>query len=400
MQQKSQRITTSHQVARRALVVAEVALALVLLVSAGLLLRSLERLFAIEPGFDTSHLVTMQIRISGHRYEEDTARHRFIAHALAAVRRVPGVVSAGTSSLVPFSGGQYDTFGIEFQDGHSYDVYRYAVSPSYFQTMGIPLRRGRLLNEHDTAGAPQAALISESVAKREFGDGDPIGKRAHIGPRDRPWYVVVGVVNDVKQASLAESRPDAVYITPTQCWFADDSVWMIARVHGKAMGLASAIKSAIWSVDKDEAVMDVATMKDLLAKSAAQRRFAMIVFDAFALAALLLAAIGLYGVLAGSVNERTREIGVRTALGASRGDILGLVVLQGLKLAALGSLIGLAAAAGATQGLASLLFGISRLDPITYCGVVVLIATIATVASWVPAWRAARIEPSVALRAE
>jgi putative ABC transport system permease protein len=365
-----------------------------------LLLRSLEHLFAITPGFDPSHLLTMEVQFSGHRYDRDAARHQFFRQALEAVRRIPGVTSAAGSSLLPFSGDQYGIYGAQFEDRHAYDVSRYVVSPGYFQTMRIPLRRGRLLDEHDTAGSQPVALISESLAKREFGDANPIGKRVHIGPLNRPWYIVTGVVGDVKQGSLAETQTDAAYITPTQSWFADDTVSIIARVNGNAGALAPLIKNAIWSVDRDEAIVHVATMDSLLAKSAAERQFAMLVFEGFALVSLLLQAIGLYGVLAGSVNERRREIGVRAAMGASRGDILALVVQQGMKLAAVGIVIGLLAAMAATKGLTSLLFGISHLDPTTYLAVVALLAGVSGIACWIPARRAARVDPAITLRAE
>jgi putative ABC transport system permease protein len=402
IQQSSERIAGRHPVIRCALVVAEVALALVLLVSAGLLLRSLERLFAIQPGFLPSQLLTMEIAISGHRYDEPSARHRFAARALDAVRRLPGVLSATSSNVLPFGGFQADayTYGIEFEDRRSYDVCRYVVSAGYFQTMQIPLRRGRLLGDHDIAGAPQAAVISESLARREFGEADPIGKRAHIGPRDRPWYVVVGVVGNVKQTSLAESQLNAVYITPTQSWFADDTVSIIARTRANLVGPGAAIKNAIWSVDRDQAIVHVATMDKLLENSTAERRLVMIIFEAFALTALILAVVGLYGVLAGSVNDRVREIGIRAALGATRSNILGMVVQQGLHLAGLGIAIGLVAAAVATRALASLLFGVSRLDPITYVAVVVSLVAITALACWAPAWRATKVDPSLALRAE
>lgn len=402
IQQSSQRIAARHPAIRRALVVGEVALALVLLVSAGLLLRSLERLFAVEPGFLPSQLLTMEIRISGHRYDEHSARHQFVARSLDAVRQVPGVISAASTNVLPFGGFQSDayTYGIEFEDRHSYDVCRYVASAGYFQTMRIPLRRGRLLDDHDIAGAPPVALMSESLARREFGEADPIGKRAHIGPRDRPWYVIVGVVGNVKQASLAESQLDAVYITPSQSWFADDTVSIIARTRANSVGLDAGLKNAIWSVDRDQAIVHVATMDKLLANSTAERRLVMIIFEAFALAALILAVVGLYGVLAGTVNDRVREIGIRAALGASRSDILGMVVQEGLRLAGFGIAIGLGAAALATRALASLLFSISPLDPITYIAVVVSLVAIAALACWVPAWRAAKVDPLIALRAE
>ncbi len=216
----------------------------------------------------------------------------------------------------------------------------------------------------------------------------------------RPWFTMVGVVDDVKQMSLAASQPDAVYLTPAQSWFADETLSLVVRARGDAAALAPAIRSAIWSVDKDQAVVRVATMDHLLEATAAARRFALILFEAFALVALVLAATGIYGVLSGSVNERTREIGVRSALGATRGNIIGLVVRQGMTLTSLGIVLGLAGAVVATQALVTLLFGISRLDPATYVGVIALLVGVAGIACWVPAWRAARVDPAITLRAE
>jgi len=298
------------------------------------------------------------------------------------------------------SGDQYGVYGTQFEDGNGYDVFRYVMTPGYCQTMGIALRRGRLLDEHDTSGAPPAALIGESLAKRQFPGQDPIGRRVHVGPLNRPWYAIVGVVGDVKQGSLADSQADAVYITPAQSWFADDAMSLVVRAHDDVTALAPAIKNAIWSVDKDQPIVRVATMDTLLAASASQRRFAMIVFEAFALVALLLAATGIYGVLSGNVSERMREIGVRSALGASRVDILALVVRQGMTLTGLGVAIGLGGAAAASSALVTLLFGVSRLDPLTYIGVIALAAGVSAIACWVPAWRAARVDPAITLRAE
>ena len=275
------------------------------------------------------------------------------------------------------------------------------MRPGYFETMGIPLRRGRLLDEHDRAGTPVAVVISESLATRRFPGGDPIGQRVHVGSPDQPWYTVVGVVGDVKQTSLAASQPDAVYVTTDQWYSASRALWLVGpRARRRSDARSRDIKSAIWSVDKDQPIVRVATMDDLVAASAAERRFALILFEAFGLAALVLAATGIYGVLSGSVSERTREIGVRSALGASRGDIVGLVVGQGMVLTALGMALGLCGAAFASRALLTLLFGISRLDPTTYAGVVAALAGVSFIASAVPAWRAARVDPSITLRAE
>jgi ABC-type antimicrobial peptide transport system permease subunit len=215
-----------------------------------------------------------------------------------------------------------------------------------------------------------------------------------------PWYTVVGVVHDVKQGSLADSEAHAVYMTPAQSWFADDAMWLVVRARDDVTALAPAVKNAIWSVDKDQPIVRAATMDTLVAASESQRRFAMIVFEAFALVALLLAATGIYGVLSGHVTERMREIGVRSALGASRADILAMVVRQGMTLTALGVAIGLCGAAAASRALVTLLFGVSRLDPATYIGVIALLAGVSAIACGVPAWRAARVDPAITLRAE
>jgi len=393
-----------HQVARRSLVVSEVALALVLLVSAGLLLRSLERLFSVHPGFDPSHVLTMQVQESGHRYAADDVRARFFEQALDAVRQIHGVRSAAFVSQLPLS-GDYEVYGIEFEAPSDMGgAFRYAVSPDYFNTMHIPLRRGRLLDENDRPGAPVAVLISESLAKRRFHDRDPIGRRVRMGPNaqrpDKPWATIVGVVGDVKQLSLGLNQPEAFYTTPRQWEWVDNAQSIVVKVNGDAAALASAVRSAIWSADKDQPIIRIATMRSLVTQSEAQRRFALILFEAFALVALLLAGTGLYGVLSGSVTERTREIGIRAALGATRSDILTLVVRQGMRLTAFGVAIGLAGAAAASQALITLMFGVSRLDPVTYFCVVITLLAVSALACWVPASRAARVDPSITLRAE
>jgi Acidobacterial duplicated orphan permease len=404
LQQGSRRTAGSHQLTRRTLVVAEVALALVLLVSAGLLLRSLQRLFAVAPGFDTSQLLTMQVQASGHRFDDSTT-HQFFAQALEAARQVPGVTAAAFTTQLPLS-GDLDVYGVHFESSPINNIdedgaaLRYAVSPDYFETMGIPLLRGRLLDEHDMTGTPVPVVISESFAKRRFPDQDPIGQRLHFGPQEGVWDIVVGVVDDVKQTSLAMSQTDAIYIATTQWPWADRVRSLVVRSHGDAAALAPAIRKAIWSVDKDQPIVRLATMDDLLAVSTAERRFALILFEAFGIVALALAATGIYGVLSGSVTERTREIGVRLALGASRRNILALVVRQGMTLTGLGVVIGLTGAIAATQAIVTLLFGISRLDPVTYLGVIALLVGVSVIACWMPAWRAARVDPSITLRAE
>jgi len=409
LQRGSGRVTGRHLWTGRLLVIGEIALAFVLLVSAGLLLRSMERLMAVDPGFNPSRLLTMQVVTSGHQFDADPSggqrRRRFFERALEAVRHVPGVEGAAFTSLLPMSDdppvvGQY---GAQFEDqdpDSGINVFRYAVSPEYCQTMGTPLVSGRLLDEQDSDTAPQAALISVSLARHHFGGRDPIGSRFHVGPRDRPWYTVVGVVGDVKQTSLAIDQEDAVYLATRQTWFADDTLSFVIRTRGDAAALAPAVKAAIWGVDKDQAIVRVVAMDRLMAITAAQRRFVLILFEAFGLVALVLAAGGLYGVLSGSVGERVHEIGVRMALGARRSDILALALGDGMKLAGIGLGMGVCGALAASQGITSLLFGTSALDPVTWLSMVGLLALVAVAACWVPAWRGARVDPCSTLRAE
>jgi putative ABC transport system permease protein len=403
LKENSQRSFGGHRRTRNALVVVEVALALVLLVSSGLLLRSLQHLFAVAPGLDASHLLTMQVRTYGRRYDDDATCNRFFAQALEAVRSVPGVSAAAFTSQLPLS-GDADIYGVEFENasnaGDVEPAFRYGVAPGYFETMGIPLRRGRSFNAQDALGLPvRPVLINESLANRRYPGQDPIGQRIRFGGRPgRPWDVIVGVVGDVKQTSLAVSQSDAVYVTTAQWLWADGTQWLVVRTRGDAGALAPAIRQAIWSIDKDQPVVRVATMESLLAASAAERRFALILFETFAFVALMLAAAGIYGVLSGSVAERTQEIGVRLALGATSESILALVIRQGMMLTGIGVAIGLAGAATASQAIAAMLFGISPLDPVTYFGVIVLLAGVSMVACGVPALRAMKVDPIVALR--
>jgi predicted permease len=409
IQQSSRRTVGGRQLTRRTLVVAEVGLALVLLVSCGLLLRSLQRLFAVPLGFNAENLLTMQVEAYSHRYDDDAACHRFFAQALEAVRGVPGVTAAGLTSQLPLGGdnGIADTYRVSFEPLSNAapaegDALRYAVTPGYFEMMGIPLRSGRLFDTRDAAGAAvRPVIIGKSFANRVLPGQDPIGRRLRFGgPANRPSDVVVGVVGDVKQASLALSQSDAVYVTAEQWLWADGTLWLAVRGHGDVARLTQDIKNAVWSVDKDQAIVRVATMDHVVAASVTERRFVLILFEAFGIMALVLAGTGIYGVLAGSVTERTREIGVRSALGATRGKIVALVVRQGMWLTSLGLAVGLGVAMVASNAMVTLLFGVSHLDQATYIGVIVLLTAVSLFACSVPAWRAARVDPSITLRAE
>jgi putative ABC transport system permease protein len=403
LQQSSRRTAGGHQWMRRTLVIAEVSLAIVLLVGAGLLFRSLSRLFAIDPGFDTSQLLTMQVQASGTRFDDERT-HRFFAQSLEVVRQLPGVSAAAFTGQLPLSGDLDDGYGVRFESSTTEDnigAFRYAVSPGYLETMGIPLLRGRLLNTHDTANTPPVVLISESLAKSRFQDQDPIGQRLRLGANDGPWSTIVGVVGDVKQTSLTASQTNAVYMT-TEQWrlFADRALWLVVRARSDSAALAPAIRQAIWSVDKDQPIVRVATMDQRLAASAAERRFALILFEAFGFVAVVLVAVGLYGVLSASVTERTREIGVRLALGAQKRDVLFLILRQGLTLTLAGVSLGLLASWAVTRLLTKLLYGVSATDPLVFGSVASLLTLVALLACYVPARRAMKVDPLVILRYE
>jgi len=407
LQHGTRRSTSGRVAGRSALVVAEVSLALVLLVSAGLLVRSVRRLVSVPPGFDPSNVVTMQVVLAGHAFHSDTARLRSWNQIIDAVRQVPGVVSVGTTSQLPLS-GDVDGYGYEWQSlptttgGNDGSALRYAVSPGYFAAMRIPLRAGRLIDATDRPGAPEAILVNESLARRLFGDRNPIGERVRFGGQmgGDQWDYVVGVVADVRQYSLAVPAPDAFYVATGQWAWVDNVATLVARTSGDAAAAVPSIKRAVWSVDATAPIQRIATMDSFIAASAGQRRLALAAIETFALAALLLAAVGLYGVISGGVTERLREIGIRTALGATPGEILRQVVGRGVALTILGALIGLGGSAVATRLLASMLFSVSRTDPVTYAGVVGLLTAVAIAAAWLPARRAAGVDPTIALRAE
>jgi putative ABC transport system permease protein len=408
LQQSSRRTIGGPAAARSTLVIAEVALALVLLVNAGLLIRSLERLFGVAPGFQSSHLLTMQVIEPGRQYSSDTVRQRAYDRALEVVRHLPGVRAAAVTSQLPLS-GDLDGYGYEVQSkptgkaGENGSAFRYVVSPDYFGTMGIPLRRGRLLDARDATEGAENVVVSESFAKREFGDRNPIGERVRFGPEagsTRPWDIIVGVVADVKQESLAGGETGAFYVTAGRWWWADNNQSMVVRTSGDPITQVPNIKRAVWSVDAHLPIERIASMDGLIAVSASDRHFVLVVIETFAGAALLLAAIGMYGVISGGVTERVREIGIRSALGANSRDIVGQVIGRGVSLAAVGVVIGVGGAMASSRLLESLLFGVSRLDIITYAGVSALLVGVALLASWLPARRAARIDPTITLRAE
>jgi putative ABC transport system permease protein len=385
----------------RALVVVEIALSLVLLTGAGLLVRSFMRLQQVEPGFVPQRAVTMQLLLPGSRYPDAAAQVRFSRLVHDRIAEAPGVQSAAVASTLPMSGSN---IGAGFTvDDHPVanpadrpTAAGFAVSPDYFATMGIQLVRGRAFSDRDDEDAPPVAIINETMAQRFWPNEDALGRRlTSYGGLSRE---VVGIVGDVKTRDLAENAGPQLYTPFVQTpW---PFLAVVARTTGDPVGLAATLRQAISGVDHDLAAGDVRTIDDYLAQSVATPRFNAILIAGFALLALFLAGCGLYGVMSYAVVQRSREIGIRMALGAQPGDVRGMVVSQALKMGLAGLGVGLAGAFAATRLLDTVLFGVGPSDPATFATVCSLLLGVVLVAAYVPARRATRVDPMVALRAE
>jgi predicted permease len=397
---------------RSILVVSEVALSLILLVGAGLMIRSLWLLSTLDPGFDPHGVLTMSLVLPNNKYSRPIEEIAFFDRVLAKVRALPGVVSAGLVDDLPLNGeGSHQPIAIEgapiqaMSDQPEVDT-RY-ITPGYLSTMRIPLRRGRDLSAADAPDRPGVALISESMAKRFWPNQDPIGR--HLTMTFSPDKVreIVGIVGDVKLLGMDAAASSAtIYLPASQPSGSNFAEWhpypmqLAVRTQTHPASLVSAVTAAIHSIDSDQPVTDVMTMDDVVDSSLSQRRFSMLLLAAFAVLALLLAAVGIYSVLAFAVRRRVREIGIRVALGAEVKDILRLIITEGMKPALIGLLLGIAGALALGRVLASFIFGIAAYDPLTFAAVAALLAAVALLASIIPAYRAARIEPTRALREE
>jgi putative ABC transport system permease protein len=366
----------------------------------------MDRLFAISPGFSPEGVLTLQVQTGGPNFAKNEQTWAYFDRVLAVVRAVPGVELAGITSQLPLS-GDFDAYGIHLKDKPSANpeddgsAFRYAVSAGYLETMRIPIRRGRTLLESDRADQPAVAVVGETFARRRWPGEDAIGKQFRIGDTETgPWWTVVGIAADVKHVALGAEQPSEVYLPEAQWKWADGAMSFVVRTKGDPAALAPALRRAIWSVDKDQPIVRVSTMARMVAATEAQRRFILVLFEAFAVVALALAAAGIYGVISGAVVERRREVGIRAALGASRADILTMVVRQGLTMAGAGVVIGLVGALGLSRVIAGLLYGVQSFDLVTYGAVAALLVAVAAAACWIPAWRAARVDPAVVLRAE
>jgi putative ABC transport system permease protein len=395
---------------RRALVVSEVALALVLLVGAGLLLKSFSRLRGFDLGFRPEGLLTAKIQLPGLKYREGNQVRLFYRQLFERLENTPGVESAGAITDVFLSKTPNSTrFSIEgrpaFQPGQRVEIPFDSITTNYFQVMGTPIIKGRAFNEQDTEKTPHIVIINETFARRFFSDTDPLGKRIKYGdletPEDQsPWYTIVGVVADTRRTGFDSEVRSETFLPLAQ--EPAGRLTLVVRAAGGAdpAALTAAVRGAVQAVDPEQPVFDIKTMDQWISETIAQRRLNMILLGIFALVALLLAAVGIYGVISYSVTQRTHEIGVRMALGAQRSDVLKMILGQGIGLTLAGIGIGLVGALFLTRLMASLLFGVSAADPLTFIIVPILLTAVSLLACYIPARRATRVDPMIALRYE
>ncbi len=389
---------------RGAFVVAEVALALTLLIGAGLMAKSFMRLQQVDPGFRAENVLTMRLTLPVSKYREEPKRTAFYKEAVARVGALPGVESAGAVTFLPFSGpGSATSFTVVDRPpppaGQSYTTDVRLSDANYFRTMGIPLVRGRNFSEAETTEARRVVLISEALARKYFPGEDPLGKSLVISMRATPTPTeIIGIVGDVKHHSLdAEVRPTVYWPHPE---LPLTVMTVVARTKGDPMSLAAAARSEIQSIDPQQPVADVRPMSEWLAESTARSRFSALLLVVFAVIALILAAVGTYGVMSYSVTQRTHEIGVRMALGAQTRDVLRMIVGKGMLLTLAGVVVGLAAAFALTRVMTSLLYGVSATDPWTFAAVAALLLLVGLLACYLPARRATKVDPMIALRYE
>jgi putative ABC transport system permease protein len=387
---------------RGALVFADVALALLLLTGAGLMMKSFVRLLEVNPGFDPSHTLTLTLSLWGPK-AADAPAVAFFVQVLQHVRTLPGVESAGVVSQLPL-GGNMDRYGVHVEgkslpnpeEDPSAD--RYSITPGYLHAMRIPLLRGREFDARDVVASPPVALVNESMARQFWPGEDPVGKRFRFGDTKGPWKTVVGIVGDVLHRGLDAPHTIQVYLPNTQ--FTDSSVILAVRTSNDPVSLAAAVRSEIGSLDPQVPVSEVATMDEVVSASVANQRFGALLFLLFGAIALVLTAVGIYGVISYGVAQRTHEIGIRLALGAARREVLSLIVREAMKPALLGAALGLCAAFGFTRLLTRLLYNVKPTDPLVFAAVLILLIGVALLASYLPARRATRVDPMVALRYE
>ncbi len=390
---------------RAVLVVAQVALALVLLVGAGLFLRSFMALQGVDAGFDPQGVLTVRLALPQERYGEPSKRASAMRDFLARAQGVPGVEAAGLGTLLPLTGRSDWSFDIEGKmeapgDPPRPAVEYRAVSADFHKALRIPLVRGRMLSDADGFDAPHAVVINETTARVIFPGQDPIGQRIRLHGRDpkAPWATIVGIVKDVREWGLDQpARPIAYYSLLQR---APMGAYLVVRTRQSPASLLASLQAELRAVDRDLPLYDVSPMEAVVDSSVSQRRFTMLLLALFAGVAVVLASLGIYGVISYTVTQRTRELGIRMALGARQMDVLGLMVGQGMRLTLVGVGIGLALALGLGRLLSALLYGVQAHDPLTFSGVALLLVGVALVAAWLPARRATQVDPALTLRAE
>jgi putative ABC transport system permease protein len=395
--------TASRHLFRSGLVVSEVALTLVLLIGAGLMIRSFYRLQQVDPGFNYDHLLTFNVSLPPKKYPEDQQKINFYEQLTEKLRALPGVQTVGVSSGLPLGNNGWQTsFRVEGQPepepGHTPLTEACIATPDYFQAMGIPLLKGRTFSEQDVKDSPHVTLIDEEFARRYWPGEEAVGKNIKTGRNDPP-ITVIGIVRRVKMDGLNEDSNRVQSYFPFR-QLPNGGMTVVIKTANDPMGIVSAARQQVLQIDPDQPVYGVNTMEQLRADSIAPDRLTLMLLASFAAVALILAGVGIYGVMAYSVTQRTHEIGIRMALGARQSDVLGMVIRQGMKLAVVGLAIGLLGAWLATRAMASLLFGVSATDPMTFAVISLVLAGVALGACFVPARRATKVDPMVALRYE
>ncbi|HKQ74362.1 MAG TPA: ABC transporter permease [Blastocatellia bacterium] len=390
---------------RAALVVAEISLSLVLLFGAGLLMKNFLAILKINPGVNPDNVLTMGMTLPTAKYKDGAQRRAFYEELIRRARSLPGVETAALVSHLPLGGSNSSaSFLVEGvpdpPPGQDFDGRYRVCTPDYFKTMGVPIVRGRSFTEADTSDSRRVIIVNETLAKRFWPNGDAIGKHIRFtGSLDRnPWMEVVGVVGDVKHEMVTPITPDYYLPLAQDAW---ETMFLVARTQTEPLVLAAPIRSEIQAIDRDQPIFEVNSMVQVRDRSIMHYRISSVVLSVFGVFALILAATGIYGVMAYAVSQRTREIGVRMALGAQRGDILKLLVIrQGMRMTAIGIVVGLAGAIGLAQVLKGMLYGVSAIEWATFTGVTLLLAGVSLLACYIPARRAAKVDPMVALRYE
>jgi len=390
---------------RSLLIVSEIALSLLLLIGAGLLIKSFVLLRDVNPGFDAENVLTMRISLPAARYKEPQQQANFYRELTERVKNLPGVEATGATVSLPLGGSNFSVGRSFVREGrpltteNSLDTDYFVATPDYFKAMRIPVTAGRLFTERDTKETSPVVVVNESLARRVFPGEDPLGKRLTVWRDEKFAREIIGIVGDVKSGRLDAETGSQIYVPHAQ-----DAAWgglsLAVRTKSEPEALTAAVRGAVLAIDKNQPVYDIKTMDDALSASIANSRLVVLLFGVFALFALLLATVGIYGVISYSVAQHTHEIGIRMALGAQRTDVLRLVVEQGMKLTLLGVVAGITAALVLTRVMASLLYGVSPTDPLVFAGVGLLLTIVALLACYIPARRASKVDPMVALRYE